>query len=56
MKFIFIDYGLLQIFEYFLKSSLCYDNSKIIQKIHAMWLCYIYNYSVESFINLIIYT
>jgi len=34
----FIDYGLFQVFGYFLKSSLCYDNSKTIPKIHKILL------------------
>ncbi len=45
MKSIFIDYGLFQVFGYFKKGLLCYDNSKTIQ-IHTMW--YIYNAIVLS--------
>jgi hypothetical protein len=33
MKSIFINYGLLQVFVYFLKSPLYYNNSKNIQKL-----------------------
>ncbi len=38
MKSIFVDYGLLHVFWYFLKNPLYYDNSKNIQKNHTMWL------------------
>jgi hypothetical protein len=46
MKSIFVDYGLLQVFGYFKKGLLCYDNSKTIQ-IHTMRL-YIYDIVVSS--------
>jgi hypothetical protein len=41
MNSIFIDYELLEVFEYFLKYLLCYNNSKTIQKIRTMWLQFI---------------
>jgi hypothetical protein len=50
MKSIFIDYGLLQVFWYFFKSPLCYENEKKYSK-NSYNVIIIYNIVVLSHLS-----